>query len=148
MSPRAQDRRQPRIPQGRVADRIAMFIAIAALALSTLIMIVFWAGFYETDPGFYPASSAALLSLGLGAFALLPLGLCIRFTRSAWLGGFQPRYGYWTLFLMVPWIILGGLILFVTPLPIIIGLFAILTALTLSLWAIISLRLQNMDISD
>ncbi|MGB6231786.1 MAG: hypothetical protein WBF53_16850, partial [Litorimonas sp.] len=65
-------------PKGRPADRIAAGIAALALAGSVGATVWFFAGFFETDPGFGPASSAFLLALGLGAFAIVPSAVILR----------------------------------------------------------------------
>lgn len=140
--------RSPRVPKGRLADRIGAFIAAGALVLSIGIALWFWAGFYETDPGFKPASSAALLVLGLGAFAIIPAAVVMRLCWSAWQGGFRPYHGLWTLFLMGPWIILGLLILIFAPIPFLFGLGALLFAAILCGWALASLILARHSVAQ
>lgn len=140
--------RSPQTPKGRLADRIGAFIAAGALVLSIGIALWFWAGFYETDPGFKPASSAALLVLGLSAFPIIPCAVVMRLCWSSWQRGFQGAYGLWTLFLMGPWIILGLLILIFAPIPFLFGLGAGLIAAILCGWAVVSLILERHSLAQ
>lgn len=122
-----------------------MWVAIIALILSTLMTLWFWLGFLETDPAPMPALSSGLLALGLGAFAMVPAGLLIRLTRTAWRQGFQRSHGLWSLFLTFPWIMLSILLILYAPIPALVGMITLILSLTLCLWALISLHIWRTD---
>lgn len=103
----------------------------------------FFAGFFETDPGFSPATAAFLLSIGLGAFAIIPCAVIMRLSHTAWKQGFQPHQGVWTLVLCLPWLIFAGVALSSDWLPLWLSLGPILIAGPCSLWSIGSLFVQR-----
>ena len=125
--------------RGRPVDGWAVAIAALALALSIAGTLWFLSGFIETDPEFRAASSAFLLSVGLGGFAIIPSAVVMRLTWTAHKDGFRPALGWWTFLLMLPWIGLGGLWILRTPLPRWAGWTAVLLASLLCLWAALSL---------
>ncbi|WP_284390227.1 hypothetical protein [Algimonas ampicilliniresistens] len=129
--------------QGRPVDRIVAGLAAIWLFCAVAATLWFFLGFYETDPGFSAASSAALLSLGLGAFAIIPGAVILRLAWTAWRYGFRPVHGLWTLVLALPWI---GLSLMARPsewMPIWLTIFPLLLATPISLWAIVSIILER-----
>ena len=134
---------RPKIAHGRPADRIASGIAGLGLVGSVVATMWFFAGFYETDPGWSPASSALLLSLGLGAFAIIPCSVVMRLCRTAWRDGFRPAQGVWTLILMMPWIALAVLAWRSDWLPHWLSVGPLIIALPLCLWALVSLWLER-----
>jgi len=83
-----------------------MMAGLAGIGLTASILVTLWffAGFAETDPAFAPASSAFLLSILLGSFAIIPCAVILRLAWQAWRDGFRVSHGVWTLFLMLPWI--------------------------------------------
>lgn len=129
-------------PRGRPADRIAAGVAALALVLSVAATVWFFLGFVENDPEWRASSSALLLSLGLGAFAIIPSAVAARMAWTAWQTGFQVRHGLWTLVLWLPWLGLGVL-LARSPLPAWAGAAASVLALLLCLWAAVSLWLER-----
>jgi hypothetical protein len=129
--------------RGRRADRLAAVIAGLGLAASVAGTLWFLAGFIETDPGFKPATSALLLSLGLGAFAIVPCAVVLRLALSAWKNGFRKSQGLWTLLLMVPWTGLGWLLGRVEALPFLLVAAPFAVALPLIIWAGVSLWLDR-----
>lgn len=131
------------IAKGRPADRLVALLAALGLILSIGATLWFFSGFYETDPGFAPASSAFLLSLGLGAFAIIPCAVVLRLSWTAWRDGFRPYQGVWTLLLMTPWIALALMAWRSSWLPLWLSLGPISLATPLCLWAIISLVLER-----
>jgi hypothetical protein len=133
----------PAHAKGRPADRIAAGIAAIALFASIVGTLWFFSGFFETDPGFAPASSALLLSLGLGAFAIIPSAVILRLCWTAWRQGFRVAYGWWTVLLAGPWIPVGFLCLQSDWLPLWLGVVPLLTAVPITLWALISLWLER-----
>ena len=129
-------------PRGRPADRIAAGVALVALVLSALGTLWFFLGFFENDPEFRASSSAFLLSLGLGAFAIIPSAVVMRLAWAAYRRGFSLAYGLWGLVLMAPWVVLGFILLRRSPLPWWGPAVALLLSALLCLWAIISLVLE------
>ena len=129
-------------PQGRPADRLAAILAAVALLGSLGATLWFFAGFVETDPEFRAASSAFLLSMGLGAFAIIPSAVVMRLGWSAWRRGFRLRHGIWTLVLMGPWIGLSSVLVTQAPLPKIGPFIALGLSTVLCLWALISLIIE------
>jgi hypothetical protein len=105
--------------------------------------IWFFAGFFETDPEFRAASSAFLLSLGLGAFAIIPSAVIMRLAWTAWRTGFRHGHGIWTLLLAGPWLGLSGVMIARAPVPKIVPAIAFALAFCLCLWAVISLFLDR-----
>jgi hypothetical protein len=118
---------------------------ISGLGLLSAIGATLWffAGFFETDPGFSPASAAFLLSLGLGAFAIIPCAVIVRLSRAAWKQGFQTYQGVWTLILCLPWLIFAGVSFSSDWLPLWLSAGSGLIAGPCSLWAIGSLIVQK-----
>ena len=127
---------------GSQADRIAAFIAAMGLVGASLATLWFFAGFYETDPDFSPASSAFLLALGLGAFAIIPCAIIMRLGWTAWRSGFRIHHGVWTLFLMMPWIAFGVIGLKSDWLPFWLSGGALLVAGPLCAWALLSFLME------
>ena len=130
------------LPKGRGADRIAAGVAALALVLSVLATAWFFAGFVENDPEFRASSSALLLSLGLGTFAIVPSAVVMRLAWRAYREGFTVADGLWTLMLMGPWVGLGALLLR-SPLPGWVAGAALGLAALLCLWALVSLWLER-----
>ncbi|WP_298914699.1 hypothetical protein [uncultured Algimonas sp.] len=133
----------PTPPRGRPADRLSAGLAAIGLAASVAATLWFFAGFFETDPGFTPASSALLLSLGLGAFAIIPCAVVMRLAWRSWRRGFKPSYGLWTVFLMAPWLPLATLAARSDWLPAWLGAGPLLVAIPVMIWAIVSIALER-----
>ncbi|GLQ20576.1 hypothetical protein ACFFUB_00820 [Algimonas porphyrae] len=136
---------RPALPRGRPADRLAAGLAALGLVGSTLATLWFFLGFFETDPAWAPASSAFLLSLGLGAFAIIPCAVTMRLCWTAWRHGFQPAHALWTLFLMAPWIGLAVVAGRSDWLPLWLSAGPLLIAIPLCLWASVSLWLERVN---
>lgn len=130
-------------PKGARADRLIAILAGIGLIASIGATIWFFAGFYETDPGFSPASSAFLLSLGLGAFAIIPCAVISRLSWTAWRQGFQTHHGIWTLVLSLPWLGFAAIALPSDWMPLWLSLGPIMIAGPSTLWAITALILQH-----
>lgn len=90
--------------RGRPVDRLIAGLAGLGLIASVATTLWFFLGFAETDPGFALASSAFLLSLLLGAFAIIPCAVIMRLAWRAWRMGFHLSHGLWSLFMILPWI--------------------------------------------
>ena len=121
---------------------MAAGVALVALVLSALGTLWFFLGFYENDPEFRASSSAFLLSIGLGAFAIVPSAVVMRLSWAAYRRGFSLAYGLWCLVLMGPWVVLSFILLRRSPLPPWGPLVALCLSVLLCLWAIISLVLE------
>lgn len=129
--------------QGRPVDRLIAGLATLGLLASVVTTLWFFLGFAETDPGFTPVSSAFLLSLLLGAFAIIPCALTMRFAWTAWRTGFRLSHGAWSLFLTLPW---TGLALVATRsdwMPGWLSLAPLLVAVPTGLWAMTSIVLDR-----
>jgi len=124
-------------------DRIVAGLAAVWLLCAIAATLWFFLGFYETDPGFSAASSAALLSLGLGAFAIIPGALILRLAWTAWRRGFRTAQGVWTLLLALPWIGLSLMAGQSDWMPIWLTIFPLLLATPISLWAGLSMVLEQ-----
>lgn len=129
--------------QGRPVDRIVAGLAAIWLFCAVAASLWFFLGFYETDPGISAASSAALLSLGLGAFAIIPGAVILRLAWTAWRCGFQPKQGLWILVLALPWFGLSLIAGQSDWMPIWLTIFPLLLATPISLWAVISIVLER-----
>ena len=130
-------------PQGRPVDRLIAIISAIGLVLSIAVTLWFFLGFFETDPQFAPASSAFLLSLLLGGFAIIPCAIVLRLSWTAWRTGFRLSHGFWTLFLMAPWIGFAGVASGSEWMPFWLTLTPLLIALPATLWATASLILER-----
>lgn len=131
-------------PRGRPVDRLIAIIAALGLVASVGTMLWFFLGFAETDPEFAPASSAFLLSLLLGGFAIIPCAIILRLSWTAWRMGFRLSHGFWTLFLTLPWIglavVAGG-----SPwMPLWLTVAPLFIAIPTALWAVASLILDRL----
>lgn len=133
----------PALPLGRKADQLAMGVAGLGTALSVISAAWFFFGFAENDTRFEHLTSALVLTLGLFAFAIVPFACTAMFARRAYTRGTRRAHLLWTLFLMLPWIGLGLIAVFYTPLPIFVGLIMSGLAALLSLWAAVSLVLDR-----
>jgi len=128
--------------KGRLADKIAAIIAATALGLSILLSGLFFAGFVANDYHILAITSALALSLFLGGFAIIPMAIIIILARRAYRkGGYAVLY-LWVLFLIIPWLILSILCLIFTPLPVWMSMSAVLFALVLTIWGMISFILE------
>ena len=121
---------------------MAAGVAGGALCLSVAATMWFFLGFFENDPEFRASSSAFLLSLGLGAFGIIPSAVVMRLAWRAHRLGFTRAHGVWTLLLMGPWVVLGALLLR-SPLPVWTAALALGLAALLCVWAIASLWLDR-----
>lgn len=130
-------------PQGRPVDRLIAIIAALGLVASISTMLWFFLGFAETDPDFAPASSAFLLSLMLGSFAIIPCAIILRLSWTAWRTGFRLSHGFWTLFLILPWIGLAGIAGGSAWMPLWLTLGPLFIAIPTVLWAVASLILEG-----
>ena len=130
-------------PQGRPVDRLIAIISAIGLGLSIAATLWFFLGFFETDPQFAPASSAFLLSLLLGGFAIIPCAIILRLSWTAWRTGFRLSHGFWTLFLMAPWIGFAAVAGGSAWMPFWLTLAPLLIAIPATLWATISLILER-----
>ena len=127
---------------GRRADQLAMGLAGIGAALSLISAVWFFLGFAENDTRPEHLTSALVLTLGLFAFAIAPFACTAWLARRAYAQGTRRAHLLWTLFLMLPWIGLGLITVFYTPLPIFVGLVMSALAALLSLWAGVSLVLD------
>ena len=110
-----------------------------ALLLAVVGTVWFFAGFLENDTEFRATSSAFLLSLGLGAFAIVPAAICLRLSLGAAIRGVRVGDCLWTLVMMGPWVGLSIVTLRRSPLPGWVGGLALMLSGLLSLWAVVSL---------
>jgi len=125
--------------KGRLADKLAAIIAATALGLSILLSGLFFAGFVANDYHLFAITSALALSLFLGGFAIVPMAIITILARRAYQKGGRVSLYLWSLFLILPWLALSILCLIYTPLPMWMSAIAVLFAVLLSLWGIISL---------
>ncbi len=145
LTPIARDAARPAalsVPLGRRADKLAAFLAGFGAVLSLVGAVWFFLGFAENDTRFEHLTSAFVFTLLLFAFAVVPFGFIAYFARRAHKVGTNKAHLIWTLFLMLPWVILGSLAMS-TPLPLWCGLIMVVLAVILSLWALISLILDR-----
>lgn len=129
-------------PLGRRADVLAAALAGLGAVLSIFAALWFFLGFAENDTRPEHLTSALGLTLILFAFAIVPF-LCVAgIARKAYKLGTKRTHLLWTLFLMLPWIGLGLITVFYTPLPIFAGIIMSALAALLTLWAAVSLVLD------
>lgn len=129
-------------------DRLIAGIAALGLLLSLATTLWFFVGFAETDPGFAPASSAFLLSFLLGAFAIIPCAIMMRLAWTAWRTGFRLSHGFWTLFLILPWVSLAGVAGRSDWMPGWLTFGPLLITIPIGFWAIASITLERINDSD
>lgn len=128
--------------RGRLADKLAAILAAAGLGLSILLSGLFFAGFVANDYYFGAISSALILTLFLGSFAIAPMMIILILARKAYRDGGNLGLYAWVLFLIIPWLCLSILCLAFTPLPIWMSVICVLFALTLTIWSLISFVLE------
>ena len=133
----------PTRAKGSLADCGIAVISGLGLAASVAATLWFFAGFFETDPGLSPASAGFLLSMGLGAFAIIPCAVILRLSLSAWKHGFRTRHGVWSLILAAPWPVFGVSALQSQWLPLWLGLAPLLISAPVLFWALVSLALER-----
>lgn len=127
---------------GRPADLIATLLATLGTILSVIAAIWFFVGFAENDTRPEHLVSVFILTLGLFILAIIPFALVAEFARRAYRKGGRVAHYLWTLFLMLPWVVLGALSITYTPLPVWVGFTAIALAKLLSVWALVSFGLD------
>ncbi|WP_427453509.1 hypothetical protein [Litorimonas sp. WD9-15] len=127
---------------GRPADLIATLLATLGTILSVIAAIWFFAGFAENDTRPEHLVSVFILTLGLFVLAIVPFAVVAEFARRAYRTGGRLAHYLWTLFLMLPWVVLGALSVTYTPLPVWVGFTAIGLATLLSVWALVSFGLD------
>ena len=120
-----------------------MVLAGLGAILSIVAAIWFFAGFAENDTRPEHLTSVLALTLILFAFAIVPFSLVTIFACQAYRLGTNRAHLLWTIFLMLPWIVLGSLTLSHTPLPLWAGLIMIILAALLCIWALVSLILDR-----
>ncbi|MEP1231628.1 MAG: hypothetical protein ABJG88_13220 [Litorimonas sp.] len=130
------------VSKGRLADRLAAIIAACALGLALLLSFLFFTGFVVNDYHILAITSALGFSLFLGAFAIVPMGIIVVLALRAYRNGGNINIYLWVLCLILPWLILSLLCLIYTPLPAWMSLTAVLCALSLTFWGIISLGFE------
>ena len=91
----------------RIGDRPALDLVTALSALSIAVMALatglwFAAGFAATDTDTAQLAQASGLGLGVSLLLAVPFGLVAWW---AWRGHAKPL---WTLFLMLPWVLMGA----------------------------------------
>lgn len=133
----------PQSAQGRPADLWATLISTCGVILSVAGAIWFFAGFAENDTRPEHLASAFILTFGLFILAIAPFAIIAEFARRAYRQGGKQAHYLWTLFLMLPWLVLGTLSISQTPLPRWAGYIAILLSTSLILWALISILLNR-----
>lgn len=131
-------------PCGRPVDRLIAALATVGLVASVGTTLWFFLGFAETDPSFAPASSAFLLSMLLGAFAIIPCAVILRQSWSAWQTGFRLSYGFWALFLVIPWIGVACVSARSEWMPFWLTLGPLFVAIPTALWAAASIILDRL----
>lgn len=132
----------PSAPRGRQADRLAALLAGFGAALSIVGAIWFFFGFAENDTRPEHLVSAFVLTTLLFAFAVIPFVILAKFARQAFRHGTTRTHLLWSLFLMIPWVILGSLAVSYTPLPSWCGFLITGLAGLLTIWALVSLVLD------
>ena len=140
--PIATPKTSPTAALGRRADQLAMCLAGLGAVLSIVAAIWFFLGFAENDTRPEHLTSALVLTLGLFAFAIVPFACVAGLARRAYVRGAKRAHLLWTLFLMLPWILLGLITASFTPLPLFVGFIIAGLAALLSLWASVSLVLD------
>lgn len=128
---------------GRPADRLAMILAAIGAGLSVITAIWFFLGFAENDTRPEHLTSALIFTILLFSFAVAPFALVAHFARRAFQLGSRPSDLYWTIFLMLPWTLLGGISIAHTPLPIWSGFIVMILSALLTIWAVVSLILDR-----
>jgi len=131
--------------KGRPVDRLIAGLVALGLLASIAVTLWFFAGFAETDPGFAPASSAFLLALLLGAFAIIPCAVLLRLAWTAWRSGFRLSHGSWAIFLTLPWIVLAWVCAASDWMPLWLTIGPIMIAVPTLLWAAASIILELID---
>lgn len=131
--------------KGRPVDRLIAGLATLGLLASIAVTVWFFIGFAETDPGFAPASSAFLLALLLGAFAIIPCAIILRLAWTAWRSGFRLSHGFWAVFLTLPWIGLAWVCVASDWMPLWLTIVPMMIAVPTLLWALASIILELID---
>jgi len=129
----------PHKAQGRPADLWATLMAVLGVILSVVGAIWFFVGFAENDTRPEHLTSAFVLTIGLFSLAIAPFAIIAQLARRAYRQGGKQAHYLWTIFLMLPWVILGSLSITQTPLPRWTGVIAIILAASLMLWALLSM---------
>ena len=137
------DRKPAAARHGRLADAVASGIAALAALLSLIVGIVFFAGFVENDNHFAAIVSAFSFTALLAAFAIVPPIIISRIAWRAYRNGGTRRGAAFCLLLSGPWLILSGLCVAYTPLPIWVSGLALLLSALLAIWAIAGIFLEK-----
>ena len=130
-------------PTGRLADKAAAVISVIAGVLAIIGSVIFFAGFAANDSHLAALTSAFTFTALLGAFAIAPPLLIARLAWRAYKQGGTRKSAAFGLLLSGPWVILSGLLISHTPLPLWVSWPAFIIALLLAIWSIAGLFLEK-----
>lgn len=129
--------------KGRPVDLMAAIMAMIAALVSICMMIVFFLGFAENDSLPMGLLSAFALSALLGSFAIGPALYIAHLAFKAWKEGAGRKSAQRVFLLSLPWVILSGVLIVQTPLPLALTLAICVFASLLCLWSIASFFLAS-----
>lgn len=110
---------------------LAALSALTAFGLSCY----FFAGFAQNDQGVWTLASSAALCFGVGGLAFGPLAVVARLALSAARAPLGQSRALLALGLMLPWAVLGFVLIFHSNMPLKYGWLVLMIAAVLSLWA-------------
>lgn len=126
--------------RGTLADLTACIIAALAGLVAFGYAVFFFLNFLENDTYIWGLVSAFLFCFGIGAFGYIPAAIISFIGWTAYKQGASPRPLKGALLLTIPWLILTLVLTFVSDMPKIYSLTAMITVLILSAWALVSLK--------
>ena len=114
------------------------FLAIVAGILSLIYCGYLWAGFMENDTGILHLLSAFALCFGAGALAYGPLFVIAYWAHRSAQVGPKKSWTLLTIFLVLPWMIIGAMVMPIGGIWPLIGVGILLFCLFLLFWTALS----------
>jgi len=120
------------VPADMIASLISAILSLAAFGYATY----FFFRFLENDAHWQGILAAFTLCYGLGSVAFIPAAILSRLSWKTYKEGALRRRLIWAGIILLPWLLLGLILIFYSGLPIVYALTLLIVIVILSLWSI------------
>ncbi len=127
----------PDTPFG-ILSRFVRFLCVVLGLIAIGVSFYMFMGFVENDKGIGHLASALTLCLTVGALAFMPLACITHFSHYSYYRGPSRRYAVLTLLFVIPWMVVGGLLIPNGGIWPVIGAIIIVASLIIGFWAVVS----------
>jgi len=122
--------------KGVPADMIACLISAALCAGAFAYATYFFLRFLENDSHWQGVLAAFTLCYGLGSLAFIPAAILARLSWKTYNDGPTRRRLAWAAVILLPWLVLGLILIFYSGLPLSYAISLFTVIMLLSLWAV------------